>query len=557
MSEIESGTSGADRFDEVVTADAVVVGAGIAGLSAALALSPLKVHVLTKGRFGHCGSSAWAQGGIAAAVAADDSPKLHLDDTLLAGAGLADPEAVELLTREGPGRVLSLLALGVSFDRRGDGALALGREAAHSRRRILHADGDATGREVIRGLAEAARATASIEVDEDTFAWDLVVEGGRVVGLTAIGPDGRRILYCTSAVILATGGVGRVYSKTTNPVEVTGDGLAMAARAGARLVDIEFVQFHPTALASGADPMPLVTEAVRGEGATLIDAAGRRFMPAIHPDAELAPRDVVARASWERLDAGVFLDAREAVGERFPQRFPTVYASCIASGIDPQVDPIPVSPAAHYHMGGVEVDLYGRTSLDGLWACGEAASTGVHGANRLASNSLLEGLVFGARVAENLRTRRTSPIRVARSPELPPEGASRRPTTTAGAKQIDELRELMWRHVGLIRDGDGMEAALQSIDRIRREAIDQTSRDSASSVLEMGGEGRNLLLTARLITAAALARTESRGGHYRTDYPEADDAWRLRQRVVLDGAGDPLFDSVDLMGDEVEVGVRR
>jgi L-aspartate oxidase len=506
--------------------DAIIVGTGVAGLAAAAALAPRRVALLTKSRFATGGSSNWAQGGIAAAVGTDDAPALHAADTLAAGAGLNDPEVVALLTADGPRRIARLLELGAHFDLAPGGALSLGREAAHSRRRILHAGGDATGAELVRTLSEAVRREPAVAVFEETFALDLLVEDGAVAGLVAVGPDGRRQLFLAPAVVLATGGLGRLYLHTTNPPEATGDGLAMAARAGAEVVDVEFVQFHPTALAGGADPMPLLTEALRGEGAILVDGAGVRFMPAEHPDAELAPRDVVARAIWRRLAAGdrVFLDATRAVGERFPERFPTVFGLCRENGFDPRTEPIPVSPAAHYHMGGIGVDGNGRTSLPGLWACGEAAATGAHGANRLASNSLLEALVFGGRVAEDLAGTPPSRRRPARSPRLPEEATGgARPGARPISPAVDAptqaalalaVRTLMWEKVGVVRDGQGLTAAVATLDRL------------AAEHPGLAGEARNLLWAGRLVATAALARRESRGGHYRADYPEADPAWQ-------------------------------
>jgi len=344
-------------------------------------------------------------------------------------------------------------------------------------------------------------------VHEHTFAVDLVVADGRVIGLVAVGAEGELIHYVAPAVVLATGGIGRLYSHTTNPLEVTGDGLAMAARAGARLIDLEFVQFHPTALASELDPMPLLTEALRGAGALLIDDHGNRYMPAVHPDAELAPRDVVARATWAKLEAGhaVYLDATAAVGTAFPERFPTVFAAAQDAGLDPRVEPLPVSPAAHYFMGGVDVDRHGRSSVPGLWAVGETAATGVHGANRLASNSLLEGLVFGARVGGSVTGSLlpAAAVRTVRPPDL-----------VEAPEVVAEVRSIMWEQVGLFRNGAGLGAAVRRLEQLERSL-------GASS-----GEAANMVLAARLIARAARDRTESRGAHYRSDYPAAGDAER-------------------------------
>jgi L-aspartate oxidase len=513
------------------------------------------VALLTKAPLGRAGSSAWAQGGVAAAVGADDAPAHHAADTLAAAAGLADPAAVRALTAEGPARVAELIALGARFDRAGGDSgegtapLALGREAAHGRARILHAGGDATGRELSRALAAAVRRSPSVRVFAGAVAADLLVDArGRVAGVVALHPGGRWVAHVAPAVVLATGGLGRLYARTTNPPGVTADGLAMAARAGARLVDLEMVQFHPTALAAEAggaptpalDPMPLVSEAVRGEGAVLVDAEGRRFMPDEHPLAELAPRDVVARALYRRVAAGerVFLDAREAVGERFPARFPTVFAACRRAGIDPRREPIPVSPAAHYHMGGVETDLAGRASLPGLWACGEAASTGVHGANRLASNSLLEGLVFGARVAADLRSRLV-PVPAADGGGLAVGAVAGQVGPAAGSGAATaaverRLRAAAWDGLGVVRDAAGIAAAAAEIERLSA-ALERAGGAGGAAL-----ETRNLLLAGRLVAAAAQAREESRGAHFRADFPAEDAGWRRRLRWVLDEDGEPV-----------------
>lgn len=498
------------RFDRVLAADAIVVGTGIAGLTTALELAPLRVLLLTKTGLGD-GSTRYAQGGIAAAVGPDDSPQRHAADTIEVGAGLNDTEAVDVLTSEGPARVADLAARGVEFDTE-DGRLMLGREAGHDTRRVLHADGDATGEEIVGALARRARAAGHIEVIEHAFAVDLVVEEGRIRGVTARLAGDEQAVLIAPAVVLATGGVGRLYANTTNPPPVTGDGLAMAARAGARLRDLEFVQFHPTALATGRDPMSLLTEALRGEGAVLVDQRGRRFMREVHPDAELAPRDVVARAIWRiRRDGGeVLLDATTAVGAGFPERFPTVFRLCMEDGIDPRVDPVPAAPAAHYHMGGIATDLSGRASLPGLWAVGEAARTGVHGANRLASNSLLEGAVFGRRAAVDIGAEVEGAVLDAGIP-----GRTRAPGPSPDPQPdvVAALRDLMWDRVGLARDHDGLVLALEEIDR-----LDEKVGGGVSVAA-------NMVAAARMIAAAALLRTESRGGHFRTDFPASVPWW--------------------------------
>jgi L-aspartate oxidase len=475
----------------------LVVGSGVAGLSTALGLD---AAVVVSG--GALGSTWWAQGGIAAAVGRDDQPALHAADTMAVAGGLAIRDAVDMLTAGGPEAIQRLVDIGARFDHDEGGDLALGREAGHQRRRIVHADGDRTGLEVMRTLTEEVISSDRIEVLEGWRALDLATASGRVVGLVAADPGGERHLLLAPAVVLATGGIGRVYSRTTNPAGVTGDGLAMAARIGVRLADLEFVQFHPTALDAGTDPMPLLTEALRGEGAHLVDSDGQRFMLAHHPDAELAPRDVVARAIfWQQSRGdGAFLDAR-SIGD-FPTHFPTVLGIVQAAGLDPGKDLLPVSPAAHYYMGGIDAVTEGRSSLPGLWAVGEVASTGVHGANRLASNSLLEGLVFGARVAIDVAARMVEPPAAA---DTPPE-AWNLPMLGDG---IDEVRTIMWERAGLVRTGPGLwEARNRLLD------LDSTLRSSIA--------GRVAADVARLVVAAALRRSESRGGHYRADYPESD-----------------------------------
>ncbi|HEX3670072.1 MAG TPA: L-aspartate oxidase [Candidatus Cybelea sp.] len=501
--------------------DAIVVGAGIAGLIAALKLAPAKVMVLCKTRLGKGAATDWAQGGIAAAIGKDDSPRLHAIDTQRAGAGISDRKIVEILTRDAPARVEELLELGAAFDRTEEGELALGREAAHQRRRIVKAGGDATGHEILKTLIEAVRVHPSIEIVEDVNAADLIVDEGRVGGVFARdNATNEQITFRSGSVVLATGGIGRLYRYTTNPVEATGDGVAMAARAGALLADMEFVQFHPTALAIGRDPMPLVTEAVRGEGATLVNDLGERFMLSLHPDAELAARDVVARAIFEQLQRGrtVGLDARSAIGAKFPHAFPTVFGFCMSAGIDPRVQNIPVAPAAHYLMGGIAVNEWGRTTLEGLWACGETSATGVHGANRLASNSLLEALVYGSRAATDIANARLS-VDVNGLVKAPPPARSRRASTTP-AQALSDVRNVMYSNVGLVRNESLL---LEAVARI----------ESLSAEFGNHPELRNLLVVGRLIAEAALARRESRGSHYRTDYPETDEAFAKRSFTRL------------------------
>src|SRR3954471_20262604 len=388
----------------------LIVGGGIAGLATALHLAPMPVVLLAAAPLGTGASTPWAQGGIAAALGLDDQPESHARDTCEAGAGLSDPAVARRVAEAAPGCIEWLLRKGVPFDRAPDGALALGLEAAHSCQRIVHAHGDGTGRAVLDALIRAVRATPSVTVLENVRVLDLAVESGAVVGVicSKLGrEDEGTILLAGRAVVLATGGLGGLYARTTNPLGAVGSGLALAARAGAVLRDLEFVQFHPTAIAVGTDPMPLATEALRGAGAVLVDQHGERFLADV-PGRELAPRDVVARAIFAvlaRPGGRVFLDARGALGARFPERFPGVAALCRSAGIDPAREPIPVCPAAHYHMGGIRVDEHGRTSVTGLWACGEVAATGLHGANRLASNSLVEALAFARWTADDLTGR--------------------------------------------------------------------------------------------------------------------------------------------------------
>ena len=493
------------HIDNIIETDgALILGAGIAGLFTALKLAPMPSIVLAGTRPGLSGSSAWAQGGIAAAVGDDDSWQSHAHDTMVAGAGLCDARIVDMVTQDAPHRIEDLAALGAPFDRKDDGRLAVGREAAHSMPRIVHVKGDGAGAAISATLAARAQEANCITLMEGFHAVELAMENGRATGLFArcgIGADARLILFRARAVIMATGGLGALYAVTTNPLESRGEGLGMAARAGALIADPEFVQFHPTAIAVGRDPAPLATEALRGEGAVLVNERGMRFMTAIHNDAELAPRDIVARAIHHQILSGqkVLLDCRTAIGADFARHFPTVHAACLSAGIDPTVQMIPVAPAAHYHMGGIASDANGRSSLPGLWVVGECAATGLHGANRLASNSLLEGLVFGARVADDVRgTLQTGALRG--TPPAPQRFASPAPPHV--------LRAAMGLDVALERDEKGLRAALDVIAR-----LETTSSEPALL---------NMAAAAKLVTAGALARQESRGGHWRSDFPQTE-----------------------------------
>jgi len=477
------------QFDGVL-----VIGAGLAGLTAALAAAPRRVLVLSAGALGEDCASAWAQGGVAAALAEDDTPALHAADTMAAGVGLCDAEAVAILTREGPGAVRALAALGAPFDRRADGSFVQSLEAAHRRARVARVGGDGAGLAIMDAVFAAVKAAPNVEVRAHARAVGLITDtGGRVRG-AIVDVGGRRIEITAAATILATGGLGGLYAVTTNPAAARGEGLALAAAAGAEIFDPEFVQFHPTAIEIGADPAPLATEALRGEGACLINAAGERFMPRYHPDADLAPRDIVARAieTERRTGGAVFLDGRGAIGEAFDTHFPSVFAACLKAGIDARIQPIPVAPAAHYHMGGIGTDLRGATTIDGLFAVGECASVGVHGANRLASNSLLEAAVFGRRAGEAAGDAQTPQTRLL-SADAAPE--------IAGA-DLTELRRRMSDHAGVVRSASGLGDLLGWIDDRQRR----------------GGAG-GALIAARLVAQAALDRRESRGGHFRSDYP--------------------------------------
>ncbi|MFC8984139.1 L-aspartate oxidase [Streptomyces sp. NPDC057115] len=527
-----------------VEADVVVVGSGVAGLTAALRCEAagLTTVVVTKARLDD-GSTRWAQGGIAAALGDGDTPEQHLDDTLVAGAGLCDEEAVRILVTEGPDAVRRLIATGAHFDESAEGGLALTREGGHHRRRIAHAGGDATGAEISRALVDAVRARG-LRTVENALVLDLLTDAeGRTAGVTlhVMGEgqhDGVGAVHAP-AVVLATGGMGQVFSATTNPAVSTGDGVALALRAGAEVSDLEFVQFHPTVLFLGPDAegqQPLVSEAVRGEGAHLVDADGVRFMQGQHELAELAPRDIVAkgimRRMRERNTEHMYLDARHFGAEMWERRFPTILAACRAHGIDPVTEPVPVAPAAHYASGGVRTDSRGRTTVPGLYACGEVACTGVHGANRLASNSLLEGLVYAERIAADIAARRGGQEPPARVPRpLPQADRPAQPLLAPEARFA--IQRIMTRGAGVLRSESSLARAADQLEALHAEARD--ALDENGKTAEPGvdtWEATNLLCVARVLVAAARLREETRGCHWREDRPERDDT-RWRRHVVV------------------------
>ncbi|GAA1507577.1 L-aspartate oxidase [Streptomyces albidochromogenes] len=533
-----------------VDADVVVVGSGVAGLTAALRCTAagLRTVVVTKARLDD-GSTRWAQGGIAAALGDGDTPEQHLDDTLVAGAGLCDEEAVRALVTEGPDAVRRLIDTGALFDTDPEsGVIQLTREGGHHRRRIAHAGGDATGAEISRALVEAVR-SASVRTIENALVLDLLTDAdGRTAGVTLhVMGEGQHDgvgAVLAPAVVLATGGMGQVFSATTNPSVSTGDGVALALRAGAEVSDLEFVQFHPTVLFLGADAegqQPLVSEAVRGEGAHLVDADGVRFMLGQHELAELAPRDIVAKGIMRRMrEQGaehMYLDARHFGAEMWESRFPTILAACRSHGIDPVTDPIPVAPAAHYASGGVRTDLHGRTTVPGLYACGEVACTGVHGANRLASNSLLEGLVFAERIAEDVAAHPASPGPAVRGEEAP--GPLLDPATRI------EIQRIMTAGAGVLRSAESLDHAATALEALYRSAAAEADHRDGGGTGDAGDakdaepgvdawEATNLLLVSRVLVAAARAREETRGCHWREDRPDRDDdTWRRHLVVRL------------------------
>lgn len=526
----------------IYNTDILILGSGIAGLYTALKASEYwEVTVLTKKEIS-LSNTFFAQGGIAAALHEEDSPALHYEDTLYAGAGLCEPKAVGALVEDGPRQVEELLHLGTKFDSR-NGRLAFTQEGAHSRRRVLHANGDATGEEIERTLIKETLANKKIAVKEHHFALDLLTnKKGEVVGALCLNQQDELVIYLAKAVVVATGGIGQLYRYTTNPEVATGDGIAAAYRAGAQLMDMEFIQFHPTALAIPGAPTFLISEAVRGEGAHLYNAQGERFMQDV-PGRELAPRDVVARAIWREMAKGeVTLDFFPIGRARIKDRFPTILQTCLRYGVNVLEERLPVAPAAHYMMGGIRTDEMGRTSLPYLYACGECACNGVHGANRLASNSLLDGLVFGARIVKDILAKEKHSPRETpqlRDLDLPVKELDLsdgdldlldRASENKGRFNIstptlarEQLQNLMWEDVGIIRDEEFLQEALEQLQEWDSsfQVNEQRGSEERNRELRSSLELKNLLTVGICVTQGALARRESRGGHYRRDYPES------------------------------------
>lgn len=501
----------------VTTTRVIIVGAGLGALYAALKLAPRPVLMISPETLGQGASSAWAQGGVAAAMDPADTPAAHARDTLRAGAGTVDAGVAEMVTNEARQHILDLTRLGTPFDRRADGSYVMSREAAHGFARVVRVRGDQAGAEIMRALIAETRDTPSVQVLEGVMATGLRLQDGRVAGVEVTRADGSAPLAIMApAVLLAGGGSGGLYAVTTNPPRIRGQVIGMAARAGAVIADAEFVQFHPTAIDCGEDPAPLATEALRGEGAQLVNRLGERFMLGVHPDAELAPRDIVARAIYAQTQAGLrpALDTRACLGARILTEFPAVAGACARAGIDPTRSQIPVAAAAHYHMGGVAVDSDGRASLGGLWVCGEASSTGLHGANRLASNGLLEALVYARRAALSIAAEIPSPQDAPPVvlPDLPP-------APVPDPALVARLRRAMTDGAGVVRDGDGLTACLREIAAI------EAAQPDCPPLL-------NMTATATLIAAAALMRRESRGAHFRSDFPQTAPEGR-RSRLTL------------------------
>lgn len=492
----------------------VIIGAGLAGLFTALCLAPLPTIVIAAKALGGGASSLWAQGGIAAAIGEGDTPKAHAVDTINAGAGLVNPDIANIVAQDALGRITDLLQYGVPFDKNIQGKLDLAHEAAHSTRRILHVEGDKAGAAIMAAIIDKVKQTPSIHVLEQVEVHKLEAKDNQITAVY-LWPSkskgfGQGHRLEASTIVLATGGVGHLYSKTTNPEMARGEGIAMAARCGAVIKDPEFVQFHPTAMDVGLDPAPLATEALRGDGATLINNNNERFMIPIHKDAELAPRDIVARAVYNQIKAGkgAFLDCTQS--PNLIDHFPTVQENCQKAGINPKTQPIPIAPAAHFHMGGILTDENGASSIEGLWACGEVASTGLHGANRLASNSLLEAIVFGKRIAQTIQQQtnhKPSTQEFELNADIEEMQQNHKYKLIDFKPEIETLRHLMFTHVGVERNAKGLTQALSKIQKLE-------------TVLNQSERTKNMILTAKLITQAALDRQESRGSHHRTDFPQ-------------------------------------
>lgn len=508
-----------------ITTDYLVIGSGVAGLLAALRLSVHgNVILITKGDLKHSNSSR-AQGGIAVSISPEDSTEHHVMDTIDCGCGLCDARSVETIVHGGQDVLAQLIDLGVPFNRNGDGTLALGREGLHSRSRIVHAHGDATGMAITNALIDTVIENKNITVYDDTFVENLIVRNGICYGALVFHQKDDMAVFARSTV-LATGGSGQVYEHTTNVLLSTGDGFALAYRAGAELMDMEFIQFHPTALAKQHNPMALISEAVRGEGAVLVDQDGRRFMFEYHPWADLAPRDVVSRAIFNEMGQGrnVFLDATH-IGSRFSARFPNIYHSCTTSAIDPAHQPIPVSPAAHFIMGGVRTDHTGRTSIARLYACGEVACSGAHGANRLASNSLLEGLVFAVKAADDIASADAHEADLPSyvfddlKPSYPPLCYEISAEALLEQPAVKKLKRIMWENAGIVRTKVGLQKAERQLNQIKEEC------EYVHPVID------NLFTTALLIVRSALYREESRGAHYRSDFPATLEQWSNKRSL--------------------------
>jgi L-aspartate oxidase len=498
-----------------VHTDVIVIGAGIAGLFTAIQASENKKVLMITKKSLLDSNTQFAQGGIAAVISDEDSPEYHMQDTLIAGAGLCSHEAVDVLVHEGPNGVKDLIRMGTQFDLE-NGEFALTKEGAHSQRRILHAHGDATGAEIVRALSERTKIDPNIELWDDHFVIDLITQDGECYGALVQKPDGQKVFVRGDATILCSGGAGQLFRYTTNPEIATGDGIAIAYRAGAQIQDVEFIQFHPTALCYPGAPRFLISEAVRGEGAYLRNIKGERFMEKYHPQLELAPRDVVARAIVNEMEntksTFVYIDITHEAEELIKHRFPTIYEYCLKYGLDLSADWIPVAPAAHYMMGGVKTDLYGETNVRRLFACGEVSSTGVHGANRLASNSLSEAIVFGTRIIGQIME--LSPQ--TKQPELGFEEARTEGSRQAIVEKRLKLQKIMLRYAGLVRSAKGLQKGLEELSRqLPIYKTHMTKREEY--------EFANLLNCALLTTKAALRREESRGGHYRDDFPDRDD----------------------------------